>query len=97
MANQTVRTGGGMGLLGWLFIVFLVLKLNPGGNLDTPVADWSWWLVTAPLWGPLALFLVGGIIFGIGWLVLKVFESKEEKNIRKARSALRNYSRSLKP
>ena len=34
-----------------LFLVFLVLKL-------TKVIDWSWWWVTAPLWGPLALVLV---------------------------------------
>lgn len=27
-----------------LFLVFLVLKL-------TAVIDWSWWWVTAPLWG----------------------------------------------
>ena len=33
-----------------LFLVFLVLKL-------THYIDWSWWWVTAPLWGPVALFL----------------------------------------
>jgi hypothetical protein len=27
-----------------LFIVFLVLKL-------TEIIDWSWWWITAPLWG----------------------------------------------
>lgn len=31
-----------------LFLVFLVLKL-------THVIDWSWWWITAPLWGGLAL------------------------------------------
>ncbi len=38
-----------MGVGGVLFIVFLVLKL-------THVIDWSWWWVTAPLWGGFALF-----------------------------------------
>lgn len=33
-----------------LFITFLVLKL-------THVIDWSWWWVTAPVWGPFALVL----------------------------------------
>ena len=39
------------GLCSMLFITFLVLKL-------TKVIDWSWWWITAPLWIPIALFLV---------------------------------------
>ena len=50
-------SGGGVGFLGLLFIVFLVLKL-------TNVIAWSWWWITAPLWGPLALFL-GVLLFGL--------------------------------
>lgn len=42
------NSNGGIGILGTLFIVFLVLKLT--GNID-----WSWWWVTSPLWIPLAL------------------------------------------
>lgn len=42
-------SGGGIGLCGALFIVFLVLKLI--GTIT-----WSWWWVTAPLWIPLAVF-----------------------------------------
>jgi small Trp-rich protein len=34
-------------------IVFVVLKLVG----VEPVADWSWWLVTAPFWAPLMLSL----------------------------------------
>lgn len=34
-----------------LFLVFLVLKL-------THVIDWSWWWITAPLWGGVALIFV---------------------------------------
>ncbi|MEZ3418316.1 MAG: hypothetical protein K1V99_02960 [Bacteroidales bacterium] len=44
---------GGFGTL--LFVVFLVLKL-------CKVIDWSWWWVTAPLWGSVALFVVTLII-----------------------------------
>ena len=35
---------GGMGFLGALTILFVALKL-------TGYIDWSWWWVTAPLWG----------------------------------------------
>lgn len=44
------QKSGGVGVLGTLFLVFLVLKLT--GNID-----WSWWWVTSPLWIPFALFL----------------------------------------
>lgn len=37
-----------VGFFSILFLVFLVLKL-------TEIIAWSWWWVTAPLWGPLAL------------------------------------------
>lgn len=36
-----------------LFFVFLILKLAQVGM----VAGWSWWWVTAPLWGLWALLL----------------------------------------
>lgn len=51
------NASGGIGLTGLLFLVFLVLKL-------CKVIDWSWWWVTAPLWGPIALFVATlGILF----------------------------------
>ena len=40
-----------MGIFGTLFIIFLILKL-------TNVIDWSWWLVTAPLWGGILLYAI---------------------------------------
>jgi len=45
------NSGGGIGFFSYLFLVFLVLKL-------TSVIDWSWWWVTAPLWGPLIIALI---------------------------------------
>jgi hypothetical protein len=41
---------GGISLLGAVFLVLFVLKLV--GKISI-----SWWLVTAPLWGPMALFV----------------------------------------
>lgn len=40
----------GPGFFGLLGIAFIVLKL-------CSVIDWSWWVVTLPLWGGLALVL----------------------------------------
>ena len=39
-----------------LFLIFFVLKL-------CGVITWSWWWVTAPLWGTLALFIGGAALF----------------------------------
>lgn len=54
MANEK-NVSGGIGFEGLLTIVFIVLKL-------TKVISWSWWWVTAPLWIPVAIFVVIVII-----------------------------------
>ena len=46
----------GTGILGILFLIFLVLKLTGVGA----IANWSWWWVTAPLWIP-AIFLLAAL------------------------------------
>lgn len=46
---------GGIGFTGALFLVLLVLKL-------TGVIGWSWWWVTAPLWGGLAILIAVGLV-----------------------------------
>ncbi len=51
MTTSSSNSSGGVGFFSLLFIVFLVLKL-------TEVIGWSWWWVTAPLWGPVALVVV---------------------------------------
>jgi hypothetical protein len=55
MSNNQITTTGGIGLTGALFLVFLVLKL-------TRVIDWSWWWITAPLWGGTALAILFAIV-----------------------------------
>ncbi len=40
-----------MGIFGTLFVIFLILKL-------TKVIDWSWWWVTAPLWGSILFWVI---------------------------------------
>lgn len=54
MAKETI-VHGGIGLPGVLFVALLVLKL-------VGVIKWSWWWVTAPLWGP-AILVVLVILF----------------------------------
>lgn len=55
----------GVGFSGLLFIALLVLKL-------THVIDWSWWWITAPLWGSVVLF----ILFIVIWLLIIGFLDK---------------------
>lgn len=43
-----------MNLFSVMFVVFLVLKL-------TNVIDWSWWLVTLPLWSGLAFIVIAAV------------------------------------
>ena len=58
MADVKV-SGGGCSLGMVLFLIFLVLKL-------TGVITWSWWWVTCPLWGGLAIILgIIGLIVGV--------------------------------
>lgn len=54
MSNSS--SSGGVGVVGLLGVVFVVLKL-----MD--VIDWSWWWVTAPFWGGLAVFIVVAPLF----------------------------------
>ena len=61
MSGKTNSSGLGIGTL--VFLIFLTLKLAEIG----PVAKWSWWWVTSPLWIPLALIVAIG---GIGAIIL---------------------------
>jgi hypothetical protein len=47
-----------IGFFGVLFLIFLVLKL-------IGIINWSWWLVSAPLWAPFVLVFVILLIVGI--------------------------------
>lgn len=49
-----------------VFLVFLVLQL-------TDVINWSWWWVTAPLWGPLALGIGVMVLIIPIWIIMMVF------------------------
>ncbi len=63
MSSSSSSSTGGIGVLGLLGIVFVVLKL-------TGFIGWSWWWVTLPFWGVIALVLGLCAI----WLLLVVVD-----------------------
>ena len=67
MNSNNRSTYTGISFTGLLTIVFIVLKL-------THVINWSWWWVTAPLWGSLAL---GIIIILIAFIIAIIVENAE--------------------
>jgi Flp pilus assembly protein TadB len=75
---------GGIGLGGATFIAFLVLKL-------CGVIDWSWWWITAPLWGGFAVGIIIAIILFI-WFVI-VETTKDERD--KLSDALDDYAKKV--
>jgi hypothetical protein len=56
MNQQNSSSSSGIGVIGLLGVAFVVLKL-------LKVINWSWWLVTLPFWGGVALFIL--ILIGI--------------------------------
>lgn len=57
--NVQQNNNGGIGLGGFMFLIFLTLKL-------LGFIAWSWWWVTAPLWIPAVIIL---LIIGFAMLV----------------------------
>ncbi|WP_431482257.1 hypothetical protein [Pseudomonas solani] len=56
MASSSSISSGGIGVVGLLGVAFVILKL-------CGVISWSWWWVTAPFWGGLAVVLsIAGLI-----------------------------------
>ena len=78
-SDSSSSSGGGIGICGATFIVFLVLKLL--GHID-----WSWWWVTAPLWIPAAI--VGAIVLIVA-LIVGVMALVEHRRDKKRREEYR--------
>ncbi len=72
MSNSSNSSSSGIGVLGWLGVVFVTLKL-------TGYIDWSWWYVTLPFWGGFAILLAVLIVWLIGWVILEIFRNKKRK------------------
>ena len=65
--SKSSSSSSGVSAIGLLGVLFVGLKL-------TGYIDWSWWWVTAPFWGGVAVLLVGLIAFGLVLLIAKVFD-----------------------
>lgn len=65
-ATSSSRSSG-IGLTGAVFIVFLVLKL-------VGVITWSWWWVTAPLWGSAVVVVLILLAVAVVALIAAVFK-----------------------
>ena len=51
----------------WLFIILLVLKI-------TNTVDWSWWIITLPIWLHFGLMAIGLIIFILFLIFYYIFK-----------------------
>jgi len=56
MSNENINLASQLSTL--LLMAFIILKL-------TDVISWSWWWVTSPLWGAVALGIAAGLITGL--------------------------------
>ena len=52
----------------WLFIILLVLKI-------TNTVDWSWWIITLPIWLHFGLMKIELIIFIIFLILYYIFKN----------------------
>lgn len=65
--DTIVVNRSGIGFMGVLFITFLVLRL-------TNVIAWSWWWITAPLWGPFAFIALMFIMFLVVSAIISILD-----------------------
>ena len=70
MSNSN-NSNGGIGFIGLLTLVFITLKL-------TGFIQWSWLWVLCPIWAPLAILSVVGILY----LILSGCLSSSKNNSR---------------
>lgn len=61
MPSSSNSSGGGIGIAGCLFLIFVVLTLAEVGA----VAKWSWWWVCSPLWIPVCVVLAVLLVVGV--------------------------------
>jgi hypothetical protein len=75
MSSNSQTTSGGISLFGLIFLVLLIFKLAGIGE----VANWSWWLITLPLWGPTTIVVLIVVCVGIVSII------KQRKNHKRFR------------
>lgn len=68
-----MQTTYGFGCLGTIGVVLVILRAFR-------LITWSWWIVTAPLWGPPAFLLAA---FAVMWTVLTLRDWIKKKRGKK--------------
>lgn len=71
-----VNATGPLGLLGVVFVTLKLIGIQP-------VSGWSWWWVTAPFWGGLAIVMIILLGCGIVYLVALGVEKYRWRKRRK--------------
>ena len=69
MSKTNSSSSSGTGIFGLLGVVFVTLKL-------TGYINWSWWYVTMPFWGGLAILAIIMICIGIVRLIAQLWSKK---------------------
>ena len=72
MSNSKTASSGGIGVSGLLGVVFVVLKLL--GKIT-----WSWWWVTLPFWGGIALLLAVVALMLLATLVVAWLDTRGKR------------------
>ncbi|TXH14604.1 MAG: hypothetical protein E6R03_08795 [Hyphomicrobiaceae bacterium] len=72
MSNSKTASSGGIGVSGLLGVVFVVLKLL--GKIT-----WSWWWVTLPFWGGIALLLAVAALTLLATLVVAWLDTRGKR------------------
>ena len=72
MSNSKTASSGGIGVVGLLGVVFVVLKLL--GKIT-----WSWWWVTLPFWGGIALLLAVAALMLLATLVVAWLDTRGKR------------------
>lgn len=71
MSRNNSSSSSGISVFGLLGVAFVVLKL-------TKFIDWSWWYVTMPFWGLLAIIELLGLCAGFVFLGINIYKTIKE-------------------
>lgn len=71
MSKNNSSASSGIGVFSLLGVAFVILKL-------CGVINWSWWWVTCPFWGGVAIIGIILIFLGVAFLGIKIIEKVRE-------------------
>lgn len=88
--NESSSSSSGIGFFGLLAVLFVGLKL-------THFIDWSWWWITAPLWGPALVFIAVLAIIFVGAILKSLYDDRRhEKRMKIMREQINTLKEKTK-